>query len=677
MPVSATGASATISINGVQYHLERTAPRSGGRPRAVVQGRFGPGDASQQQTAQDVPRLWDDWSGGSGYSRRDQRVPNGYAWCIGDARFPGVFAPSGQCREVAYGGAIGLPAATYASFELPGMIGFCAGSQVIQVSSITGEQLGLMHSFASGAEATAAEIFDGKVVVGMTGDFMHTYDIATGVWTRSADVRRDWLAVVYWVVGGVGAYRLVGAVTGTHEIKIFPANPTTPGDLMVDADWSAPYPIGGRDREIRHLVASADHVYVVKTDGVYDIDGRGYAPNLTPYWGTQYNRTNGLTAMVAGDYVYASHVQGLDRVKIGSGPNRDRPEWCHPGVGQSAEGPAFGMVRAVTVDGPWIVAAQFNGTDTYICYGQSRDQPGVPAGVGPILWHQALARIPGVIVTYMRVHEVNGLPWLWIAGVLPNGRDPRMWRMALVRAANPMQALLWPGQYGPANFPWATSATLVMPGDDWGDATAFKTLRRWDIQAQNLSQDIAETYLDLYAAAEDGPFEAQGRVQTNRETLIPSEGVATGYRLTPRVDMVGTATAPALLRALKARASVSVDATEIRVYHVLLGQTTEGLNRARDRRDPEVLFAQLWVTQMLGPIPMRDHRGRDLTVKVENVAQVEEEEPGLAGRRWTIVATVTLSVLTRPAYWDVSFWSLDSTWTGGTDTPALANGRSP
>lgn len=663
MPPSATGASAPITLNGVVYHLWRERDGKGRIKPAEVDGQFGPGDITQQQTARDVPRIWDDWSGGGGYSRRDPRVPNGYAWCIGDARFPRVFAPAGQLVEIALPGGLGLPAPPYDSFEANGKVFILAGSQAIGISQATGLTTGIEQAFPVTSEATSAVRYGGNVYVGLSAGLMWRYAIATNTWTQAATAMRDWMDTVYWVVAGLGADRIVGAVAGTNQIKVFPSNPAAPGDPMNDADWSAAYPVGTSDRIIRNLAASKDHVYIVKTDGIYDMDARGWTPNLTSYWGQQFSPASGLSSIVHQSYVYATHVYGLDRVQIGSSPNRDRPEWCQPGVGQSAEGPVFGTVRGLGVDGPWLVGLQFNGTETYVCYGQSRDQPGVPNGPGPILWHTALAKIPHMVGTFAKIHEVNGLPWLFIGGVdYLDSITPRLYRMAVPRAANPMQALLWPGSYGPTSLPFATTASLTLPVDDWGDATAFKVLRRFDIQAENLDEQMGMTYLELLANADGAAFESQGQVVATRETLIPSENVATGYQIGTRVDLTGTITAPALLRALKARAGVSIDATETRVYRIALGQMTEGYNRGRDRRDPEVLFAQLWGLQGAGPVEMRDHRGRDLTVKVESVAQKDVEVPGMAGRRWEMVAVVSMSILQRPGYWDVSTWTSDATW---------------
>ena len=657
---SATGAAGTVTLAGTQYHLHRRAGRDGSPLPAVIAGQFGPGDATQQQIARDVPRIWDDFSGGGGYSRRDPRVPNGYAWCIGDARSPRIFAPAGQVTAMALPGGLGT-APCYDSFQSGGFVYLLMGAQVVAFHAPTAGPTFVARSVAPGWAVSAA-IYEGNAYVGTSGGSLHKFDPVTLSWSVSATVQRDWLAVVYWVVQGVGASRLVGGLPGTNALKVFPSDPSAPGDPMTDADWSAAYPIGDSGTDIRRLVASADHVYAIKPEGVYDLDGRGYAPNLTPYWRQQTSDAMAVAAgpsMVHGQYVYAAHLRGLDRLRLGSGPDRDKPEWCHPGLGTPNESPIYGTVTALCPDGEGFYAAVFNHQDTYICWGISRDQNGVDAGPGPVLWHMALAHLPGCAITHLRVYEVAGLPYLIMGGIqYPGGTQAVLSRMAVLRAANPAQGMLYP-TYGYPAFPYAETATLVLPVDDWGDATAVKTLRRFDIQADHLGPAT----LELYAAAEGGAFASQGIMTTSpRETLVPGETQTAGYQIGTRVDLTGTTTAPALLRALKARAGVSVDASEQRVYKLRLGQMTEGLNRGRDRRDPEVLFAQLWPLQSGGAVPFRDHRGRDLTVKVENVAQEEVEVPGSAGRRWELVAVVTLSVLQRPGFWDVSQFSSDATW---------------
>lgn len=662
MPASLTGAEATVVLNGVSYHLDRRARRDGSPGPAVVAGQFGPGDATQQQVSRDVPRIWDDFSGGGGYSRRDATVPNGYAWCVGDPRSPRLFAPGGAVTEIPMLPGIALPAPTFDSFEHANYVYILIGHQVL---SFYLPDIGfpfVVANAAAGTFFTSAAIYDNAAYVGCSGGFLHKFDFTTLTWTASTTARRDWLAVVYWVVAGVGAYRLVGSVPGTHELKVFPSDPTAPGDPMNDDDWSAAYPVGEPSSDIRGLVASADHVYVIKPEGVHDLDGRGYAPNLTPYW--RQMASAALAQMVGkglvhGQYVYANHLRGLDRVRLGSGPERDRPEWCHPGLGTPNETPIFGTVQSMCPDGEALLVSISNGVDSYICWGRSRDQAGVQSGPGAVLWHMALAKLPGVFITHMKVYEMQGLPYLLMGGLLSSdAATPKLYRMALLRAANPGQGILYP-TYGYPAFSYATEASITLPVDDWGDATAVKTLRRFDVQADNLGPATVE----LFAAAEGSAFASQGLMTTSpRETLIPGDTQTTGYQIGTRVDLAGTAAAPALLRALKARAGVSVDASEQRVYRLRLGQMTEGYTRARDRRDPEVLFAQLWPLQSGGAVPFRDHRGRDLTVKVENVSQEETEVPGSGGRRWELVAVVTLSVLSRPAYWDVSIFDSDATW---------------
>jgi len=277
----------------------------------------------------------------------------------------------------------------------------------------------------------------------------------------------------------------------------------------------------------------------------------------------------------------------------------------------------------------------------------------------------ALTRIPGVNVTHLKVHTFgtgfSAAPWLLIGGVSSaDGQTPKLYRLALPKASAPYQAFTQPELYGVwGGYRFSPTAQITLPWDDWGDPAAVKVLRRFDIQADNLG---ADAWLELYAAADNGAPVSQDVSRTSpRDTLFPTDELTTGYSIGTRVDLHGTATVPAVLRALKARAEVNVEVTEQRVYRILLGQTSENTNRARDRRDPGALWAQLWALQAEGPVPMRDHHGIDLTVKVEPGMSYEERELA-GGRAWAMVATVTVSILSRPGYWDVSSWNTDATW---------------
>lgn len=673
-----------ITINGVGFHLWRERGRPAisssaigstdpGFPTATagVLGQFGSGDVSQLAQARDVPRIWDDFAGGGGYSRRMPSVPNGYAWCLGDARWPRGFMPAGELVEVGLPAASG-PSIPYDSFDAPesAAIIMLAGRQAYAVG-MGGAPAGLAGLFNPGDIATSAVRYGTKTYIAVTGGGirgMWSWDHAAPGFGHSATASRQWLTSLYWVVGGVGANRIIGT-DENDRIRVWPAFPPTPGDPMNEDDWGAPYQVGNGDVTTTHLVASSDHVYVVKSDGIYDLDGRGYAPNLTPWWRQAMDPANGLTACVQGQYVYGSTVQGLDRMRLGSGPDRGMAEWCHPGIGLPNETPIFGRVRAVCPVFDEIAGAVCNGTDSYICIGRPRDHVGVQGGVGPILWHMALAKIPNVLVTYMKVHTfgapgtVGASPWLFIGGVdITSGAatTPKLFRLALPKASAAYQAFTQPELYSFwGDYPFATTASITLPTDDWGDPASHKVLRRFDLQADNLGGEIQAA---LYASADGDPLTLQDVSSTSpRDTLFPTDELTTGYQIGTRVDLQGTRAVPPVLRALKARAEVNVEVTEQRVYKILLGQLTEGANRARDRRDPGVLWAQLWALQAEGPVPMRDQHGHDLSVKVEPGMSYEERElPG--GTGWVMVATVTVSVLSRPGYWDISLWNTDSTW---------------
>lgn len=682
---SANGSAYAIHIAGTGFHLWRERGRGAiaatalgstdpGWPQATagVDGRFGTGDTSQQLEARDVPRLYDDFSGGGGYSRRVPAVPNGYAWCIGDARWPRGFLPAGELIAIplpTVPGGPSVPSIPLDSFEIGDHTLMVLSGREGYVVPRNGAAAGLGAIFDANSSATSAVRYGQYSYIAIAGGSpgrMWRFDHVTTAATQSSSVIRSWLTSVYWVVGGVGHQRIIG-IDQHDRLRIWPAFPAEPGDPMNEDDWSAPYEVGNTGAITTHLVSSPDHVYVVKQDGIYDIDGRGYAPNLTPWWRGAYDPVNGLTACVHGQYVYASTAQGLDRIALGTGPGRGAADWCQPGIGLPNETPIFGRVRAVAPVFDEIAAAVYNGTDSYICLGRPRDQPGVQGGPGPVLWHMALARIDRVVVTYMKVHSFGTgfatAPWLLIGGVSAvDGVTPLLFRLALPKASSPYQAFTQPELYGVwGGFRFAATAQITLPTDDWGDAAAVKVLRRFDLRADNLGEaSVAE----VWARADAERFVFQDASTTSpRDTLFPTDELTTGYDITTMVALRGGPTVPPVLRALKLRAEVNVEVTEQRVYQILLAQYAEGANRARDRRDPGALWAQLWGLQAEGPVPMRDEHGQELSVKVEpGISSRERELPG--GTGWALVATVTVSVLSRPAYWDVGIWNTDATYVG-------------
>jgi hypothetical protein len=670
-----------------------------GRLARPVRGRFGPATLGTELIRlRDVPQIWADWSGGGGMTRPAEAIPGGYAYTRDlVTRYPGYVMPRGALTEVV----VAIPGATLgackAAFEKSGDLYFCCGRYVVRITGGTdpGPIITASKDLGANVVAESAIRFDGKVYVGTSGagadatlweldSGWSNLDPLTGV--RTLVARRE-LASVYWEQNNpatgqwVGADRLVGNDTST-TIKTVArgSSPLSPGN------WSGPIKVGDGEAPITSLVAGPRRLWIATSIGLFDMDFRGQPRLLNPYHGKQQDDTvNGVVSLFFGQFVYLSHVRGLDRVYVGEALRLQQEEgFCGPGEGLSNLTPVHGPVTAGTIEGGYLCVAQYNGTDSYVSYGRQRE-PGTP-GHGPLRWWLGEVYLPGERVTLLFPHvpDDGSNPRLWICSVDAEG-DTRIRWESLPAAPSPLQELVEhldaDGLYE-GDHRWHTGGELYLTDETYGDGNARKVLLRYDWNSLRLN---ASTYLTAFARAEQGAWVNQGQVKLSpRDQLVPVDPLRVGHQLGFYVQFTGTNTAPPVLLELRARAEVISELRDSRDYLVVLGPARSLRNTGREVRDPWKVWAQLQRLQTRAPVPFQDEMGADLVVRVEpgmGYQEYEHAPDGPASKRRVLAASLTVTVIpqtadelaldssgspptssTRRRWGDGTLWGSGATW---------------
>lgn len=609
-----------------------------------ISSSHAPLEAGQQATELDVPRVWDDFTGGMGYRYRKEGVRNTYYYADRmTCRWPRMAMPAGKLTSVP------LPSLganlIRASVEFNGHLFFFAGPHVVIVPNGTGTPYILLTSSADSGNFAAqdAEAWDRVVIVsgvnsvtGLPGHIHKLdYNTGTGVWSYTTnDALGIHLARVYWVVDNFGSDRLITSYD-YHTLKALP----TGVDAIVQANWSATYPMEP-STIINSLAASPRTVIAATRTGVRTMDERGYAANLTPYWTNLPDASqNGATSVIYGDHAVITHALGIDYVPL-SGERQEAPQWIWPMPGVS-EGILHGDAIGLGSDAGWVVGG-INRGDCYVIYGRPRGM-GVPDGPGAFLWHGAEAVVPGVFATHFKVTQPQAQPRMWIAGF--SGAVPKLWWLSLPKGSSPLED--WLDHTGHVFEPFSR---IYLPAEDWGDAGSPKVMRRFDITIENLRTG---SYGEIFARELNGTWESQGRATgfgTVSNVLYPSTGLLLPHHPEIYVALQGTETQPLVLDFLKARAEVLVEQYEERTYTVVLKDRNRLRNGAPSRTNSWSILGSIEALQAEGPVEMVDHLGRDITVKVE--PRIVHKQTRLPDGDYGIVVEIPVTVLSGSAYTD-------------------------
>lgn len=662
-----------IVLNGQGFMLSSAR----GQDRSIASS-FVPSslEASQQVATRDIPIIYDDFSGGMGYSER--LVGGTYAYGRNvRTRDPRVVLPGPKLNNVA------LPVSTgsggnltsskgpiKAIVEHAGDLYFFGGG--VPWKSITGDPGSMTVEYtnsptnSAGLGTTFAA--ESAVVFRPAGSPSNTKDLyisGTGgffwrkrgaVWTQYSgtptanqpSMKFGDMVVVYQVVRGAQGYRIVG-VDANDPAKIW----SVQGDPMSPSNWANAGTVEG-GYPVRSLAASNRHVYYVTDIGVYDLTEAGYSPHLTPYWKDSRSELNGLASIVFGGMVFAAHSQGLDMVDVSQGLRQDFASWAWPKMGVPNNTPILGTVTALTTESGYLVMALYNPyvnaakllPSSFVLYGLP-----VNSGSGPdLVWHGAEICIPYEKITAMAVNTLTGSPKLWIATQVTSNLggktvgDIQLYYCTIPNASSALQD--W--EHGGAHR-FAESWELDLPSEDYMDSASRKTIMRYEMQADNLGISFnTPVQIQVKARSESSAqFVDQGTVGGSpRASLYPPGDYVRAYRATFKLLGTGHEQAPAILRSFKARAKKQTDLNEPMEYIVRLGGGKLG-NNAVDDRDSVDLWNFLKALQSAGPIRVEDDLGESWIGEVESTIERRVWNDPSTGERQQ-EARITVTRLSKP-----------------------------
>lgn len=636
-----------------------------GKP-VEFEGSLTPVDSTAQFRPGGIPREWNDFSAGGGYSFYDPRIPNGYAWAKNVwTLVPNAALPSGALTEVpiddpADGGQV---AVIYAGIEASGHLYLGGGKYFLKVVDGNASTATQLTSFAStigidNVHVTSACVYLGNIYWSgyqpntMTGCPLVQHAIASDTFTAGATCVR-WHVASFSGVDGEGTWGqwMVGTVASNAAFKY-----TNSASPLTDTNWTPGsadgIAVGDSSRMVNRIVTSRQAPFFLKPEGVHIVQRFGVQiPNITPHWDDTYHSENGVAGTIVGGKLYAGILTGLDMVIGLDGQLNDTPYLVTPGMDLPNETPVAGDVKALCRDGDWIVAAMYNDNNqtSYICWGKPRSSiPGQP-GLTPMVWHMSPCVIEGERVTFMKKSAPNGEPRLWIATARISDGTIHLYWMSLPKNGNVLQEL-------GTNGPWRTRTdvcTLYLPSDSGGQGVhAEKSLRNVATTSQGASD---QSYLQPYAAADnDERTELGARVTESAyvESRVTSD--IHGRQIAASIDMVaGSDTTPPILRALTIWSGEGIRSSSVyrgRFRFAKGMKLRTGGDDAWD--DPEAVWNLLRGVQGPRPATLIDWKGRTYTVAFEQGASWKERESG-DKTQWEIDVVLQFTVLsTEAAYND-------------------------
>ena len=621
-----------FSSDGLGLHLLRD--RNG--VRAVSEG-FGPALQNEDPHAyQDVPVRWDDFSGGGGFSQPFRNVKGVYSYARNVCTRFGPALPRLARNSIAFNYTGPITSADLGNctgmFEFGGHLYVLYGRFVARID--TGTSLAAL-TFATGGTdpvkdlgagyvADGAAKFGNAVYIGASGGNFWRLT-GTSTYSNASGQQMRKFATVYWVTSdGVGAMRLVGVPTNLTSFMSVAAG----ADPMTTGNWTAAVSIGNGEYLVQSLAASARHVWFCTQGGIFDVDERGYAPNVTPYWRQHYDPDhNGARSLYSGGYIYASVGHQLDRVDVTNAMRHDDQGFVLPDAYVTNETPVYGPVTAICREGPWIIINRFNGTDSYLCYGIDRRVVGIE-GPGPMVWHLGEVYLANQQVDWLYVTAPTGVnPRLWLSSHSVTTGEQALSAMTLPIAGNPIQDLLTnrntSGDYtGSLGWFTGTPIEMYLTAEDWGTQNARKVVLGWRGRIGRVSES---TYIRVYArdqAVRDAAWVQQGtgadpKMQTEpRSQLAASSNVVKGHNIEVRVSFQGTGANPPLVYELQANAEMVVEQRNTRRYSVVLGSNQLNRNGGFDLADPAETWATLVSLMTKEPRWMVDELGVSRWVRV-------------------------------------------------------------
>lgn len=569
-----------ITIDGESYRL-----------RTNIGGQSDVGSADERQYLLDQPAIYADFSGGMGASLASRPGMYGWGEWIDTFSAPGMVLPAGKVYEFDVdGGYLGYDFGLSAAFELGADLYLCSGRGIYKCAGGTSASLTIAKDIGDGYATADAVVWKdaayiGTYAVSTTAPDLLYRTVDGAVFTTTAGLKRKHLAVVTWRPTGTPIDVIIGTSTAFDVTYVS-------GDPMTAGDWKSPViRIGSGLFHIRSMVAAPRRVFFGTQVGIRDFDEYAHAPNLTPSWRQRYDIDNGMATALLDNYVYASFVDGLERVAL-NGERQDIPEPCGVGVGLPFSGPVSGRYTALCTWNGWLIAAIWNQSmnKSYICFGQDRRVAGIE-GPGPMVWHGAYTVLDGR-VTKLYVHTPQGAAlttrttYLWIGTANDATGSYHLYRQSLPKGGNAYQDLLYGGQHQYV----ATGAALYL-GDGWPqNPTANRAIWRYDIEAQRMTgvQSVrVEANTDGADADLDGDVDWTEQALSNRSgrvSVIAPSSMGSSARVALRVLLDGTDEQPPVFLSLRVRADINHEIQDVRTYEIDLRDSQDtGIGTAEVR----------------------------------------------------------------------------------------------
>lgn len=610
---------ASITIDGIKLELDRVD----GKPLRIPGQQVPPSSPEKSES-------WDTLSAGAFFSRAVEGIPNGYAWGdMFDGRW-GYGIPSGILTEME------LPASIVSAgvqitkgVEFLGDLYMVAGRYILNSVGMSANPL-QSADFGAGAIGQGMAIYDNKLAVGSSASGM--FVLTGGVWTLYAPVVRGKLATVHWEPQGAPGTRLVGT-SGAARIRWVGGIPSS-SDITNDSHWLPASPgmiVGDENTSIIDLIGGPQHLYAVKQDGVYDITPTGNSsrsPNITPYWRQAVHARSGYGAVFHLGRVMAAFGDGYDSVDVSRGLLQPEPAWITPGYGRPWSGPVWGPITAATMDGNWVVVAQYNGTDSYVSYGTTDNQ-------GGFLWHTALAVVRGAEITMIKSVGPGGNGRLIIA--THDGTRARLyWQSVAPPGVSPIQ-LIDSGDHF-----FNTTTTLYYPSVQFGSPSSVKYLIGIEAEGQYLD---SLRFWQFWGARTSGSATEIATMVENELDARSPVALATGRSLSLEARGFGTVNRPPMLHSLSAWAKVTTKVRDVRQYDIRISEADLSMRGGLSRESPDEKWRAVQALAEAAPVSMFDHRDQAVSVKVLQGIKRYEEETSDGG--FTIHASLICEVLSR------------------------------
>jgi len=461
-------------------------------------------------------------TGHRGYPQRKQIVEGRYYYAINmDARQPEQIIPGPQVTTLTIGGSANVNAI----FEFDGVLMCLAGRYCKRVNA--DDSVSPECDFGAGKIAIDAEVFNDTLYVSLgfgAGDYIHKRTLADA-WTQDDDVQLGYMTVWKERLWAQKSTTLNG-VTTNNGVQ------NCSNDPFTAADWSSNGPIvGDPGTPVTSMGALGDMLYVGKYDGLHGVDASAIAPLLTPELRPARDEDNCRNMAAWHGRWFVPHLRGL-LVYQDLGQQGFLITDSTPGREADENNPVHGQVTALAGDDHWLYAAIYNTVgDTYIMAG--REAVGDEVQFGPMIWHP-LAKLTNKKCQAM---HVSGL---WTNPRLLFGVGTDLGYIVLPRDGdNPV---------ADSNCRYATSGSILFPAHAWNAPTTPKVWKEIKIESEDLS---FARYLNVYYSLNGGGWRSLGLVNVSpAHTLALPQGGEAGNDLRIRIDYVGTAAKPFVIRSV-------------------------------------------------------------------------------------------------------------------------------